>query len=272
MLVVCMGKTFAGEKITVRVAGETDLEKWNAFVDSHEHGSFFHCFEFGKIIQKSYPNMEMRYIVAEQAGKIAGIMPCFMAKYLFFDLLMSMPLAYPKGMTGGPLSSGAEAEKKLLEKFAELSEGCAEATVTLGCGRAIPALERLGFTKRRAETLAVDVSEGFDAAFRGFQKKTRQKIRKAERDGIRIAEADAAEDIDVYYEMYLQTMGRVEGGTTLPKEFFGLFFSELREKGLARIFFTEHDGKKIGGAILAFRKPAKSAYYFLGVSDSSSIY
>ena len=109
------GKTTRAYTISrLDAAGES---RWDAFVRSSPHGTFYHLSGWRSLIENSLRHPAY-YLYCEHAGEIEAVLPLVHVKSLLFgNALISVPfLVY-----GGPLASSPAALDKILEAARELA-------------------------------------------------------------------------------------------------------------------------------------------------------
>ena len=93
----------------VRDKGAADSAQWDAFVDAHPDGSFFHLAGWETVIQQGIGH-RTAYLLAERDGRLAGILPLAHVKSrLFGNALISNAFC----VSGGPLATDREARAAL---------------------------------------------------------------------------------------------------------------------------------------------------------------
>lgn len=97
----------------------------------------------------------------------------------------------------------------------------------------------------------------------GMRKTTRNLIRRAEKEGVRIEMSDKAEDVERFYAVYQETVDR-QHFTPFSRSYLKTEFETFAEQGGARWFFGIHDGKTIAAAMIVFDK--QSGFYHHGAS------
>ncbi|MGB0721429.1 MAG: FemAB family XrtA/PEP-CTERM system-associated protein [Gammaproteobacteria bacterium] len=101
--------------LSVRPLRADDHAAWNAFVESHERGTFFHLAEWSEVLRRSFGHRPY-YLLAENDGVITGVLPLARNKSLLFgDALVSTPFCVYGGMVADDAESGqalrSEAER-----------------------------------------------------------------------------------------------------------------------------------------------------------------
>ena len=83
--------------VSVRAATDADRANWNAFAEASPAASFFHLFEWRDIMRDVFGH-RTHYLLAEQAGRVCGVLPLAQVKSrLFGHSLVSLPF----GVYGG---------------------------------------------------------------------------------------------------------------------------------------------------------------------------
>jgi FemAB-related protein (PEP-CTERM system-associated) len=95
--------------ITVRPMTPEDIPSWDRFVLSAEGGTFFHLAGWKQIFTEAF-GLTPHFLLAEQDGRIVGILPLVHQKsVLFGNVLISTPFL----IEGGPITKDANVRKAL---------------------------------------------------------------------------------------------------------------------------------------------------------------
>lgn len=101
---------------TVKSFTADDRERWNAFVRAHPEGTFFHLCEWESLITRAFGHRS-RYLYAECAGSLTGVLPLIEVKSLLFGhALVSTPFC----VYGGSLTENEQAKQALESAVCEL--------------------------------------------------------------------------------------------------------------------------------------------------------
>jgi FemAB-related protein (PEP-CTERM system-associated) len=96
--------------LKTRLLAEGEEPAWDAFVEAHPDGTFFHCAGWRRVVARSFGHATY-YVLTERGGVITGVLPLGRIKTLLFgDLLVSAPFC----VYGGPLAADAESMAALL--------------------------------------------------------------------------------------------------------------------------------------------------------------
>lgn len=90
--------------ITLRPLDDAAEPAWDAFVDGHPDGTFFHRAAWRRVIARAFGHAT-HYMLAERDGAITGVLPLARVRTLLFgDSFISVPFC----VNGGPLAADAE--------------------------------------------------------------------------------------------------------------------------------------------------------------------
>jgi hypothetical protein len=131
-----------------------------------------------------------------------------------------------------------------------------------------PELE--GYQKKVAYThlLHLDhVTE--EVLWNNYKKRVRRDIRKAEKSGISIHEASHSGEIDILFDLYLETMKRNEAYNTWTKKALYAIYDHLVRNGDAKILLAKLKDEIIAGIILIFSP--ETTYYFFAASSQKNL-
>ncbi len=122
-----------------------------------------------------------------------------------------------------------------------------------------------GYRQEMAFTHLIDL-QGIneEQLWKGYKKRVRRDIRKAEKSGISIHEAANPEEINVLFGLYLETMKRNETYSTWTKKALQAIYRDLVQKGEAKILLAKFKDEIIAGMILLFS--SETVYYFFAAS------
>lgn len=102
------------------------------------------------------------------------------------------------------------------------------------------------FPVQPRRTLVLDISGDPDALLAEMRKKTRQYIRKGERDGVATEESD---DIGAFYEIQRAVAARVGFGVH-ERSYFESLWRVFAPPGRAHLFFARVEGARVAGVLL----------------------
>jgi lipid II:glycine glycyltransferase (peptidoglycan interpeptide bridge formation enzyme) len=211
-------------------------------------GSVFHTEGWLRMLEKSQGYKIYRL----ESG---GFLPLALVRSrVFGDRLISIPFSD----YGGPIAANTRGLKKLTDEARKLTE---ELNVdfteirTLPSGSGVP-----GLAKRDDYcTFVMDLRK--KGLFQGLEKRVRNGITKAQREGVTVKGGGKA-DVKDFYMLYVSTVMRLGS----PPQALGFFESMLEELGKnVQMRFAIWKGRPIAAAI--FLTFGKHAYYSYSCSD-----
>jgi len=239
------------QELKVRIAIESDRSGWDRFAGENG-GSVFISYGWGDVLEKTF-GYKRYYLIAE-TDSIRAVYPTFVVKSILFEKKLS---SLPMSDLGGPLGDG-KAKQELLEdsqqilldydlKYAEVKCEVKEKDYQMG--------PKYSFFR-----LPLTTEEELN---KRIGKKNRNLVRKSQKMGVVIEEANEACGIDTFYSLYLKTMKK-HGTPPYPKKFYRNIKATLGEN--ARLMLAKVGETPIAGAL--FLVFGDSVYYYSGVSDS----
>jgi FemAB-related protein (PEP-CTERM system-associated) len=227
--------------ITVSRFAEVD-KSWDRFVESHPRATVAHLSAWGAIARQAYGH-ECLYLVAEDGGEIAGVLPLVrVASRLFGRRLVSMPFLDYGGVLAEP---GRGIEPALVDEALRVArEGSAQ-----GLGLRQLHAEPLPYpTTQDRVTMLLELTTE-DAAWKALSSERRNRVRKGDRQGLTAGWA-GPEALDDFYTVYAVNM-RDLGSPVHSRGFFHAMLAAL--PGTARVLLVrERDGRAVGAAVCLF--------------------
>ena len=247
---------------------DDDRELWNAWAASNPWASFYHLWEWGEVLCKTY-QYQRYYFGVKRGQEILAVLPLiYIRSRIFANKLVSLPFAE----YGGPLLRDSMDSSEIESALAVLSDTLSTLTRVLGVdyvdlrqpnfSLSLTAPTSVFTPLRRYLTFRVDLTKGESELWKDLDKKCRNAVRKAMKSGVRTKEVDA-DDIRRYYHLYLDTESR-HGSPPHSEDFFRSVFDFFAQKRL-RMTLAVFKGKAIGG-IMAFHFRRK-LYWFNNVVD-----
>ncbi len=241
-------------KPVVRELREADADRWTEFVTAHPAANLYHTLLWRDLLVEVFGHQPV-YLLAECVGEICGALPMFLVKApLLGSKLISLP--YDIG-SGGPLVSngkldgaqGDEVERALVEGAASSARELQVNYLEIRSGSERSALAPLGL--RRSEPVLISEMELDDEAGvrMRFKEDHRKAIRKAERRGVTVREADCLADYHAFYHVYLRVF-RDFGTPPYGANYFPAVWRRLHSSGASRLLLADAGGRCVGGLLL----------------------
>lgn len=213
-------------------------------------------------LDRAFPAMRLRVMVAMEAGAVTGYLPFFEIHHGPAKRLWSLPF----GTYGGPVTeAGSKPAQELVRALMAMrrQRGVHEIGLVDFSGRqSAPALQRC-----EEATHLLDLVPGFEKLWADrFDRSKRRQTRRAEREGLRITQAESVEELKRYYRIYQQRSAVWRQRIRYPEE----LFVDLFEKGgeSVKLFLAWQDDTLLGGHLNFYFKNTVIAWN--GVTTASS--
>jgi FemAB-related protein (PEP-CTERM system-associated) len=181
---------------TVKPFAAGDRARWNAFVNGHPEGTFFHLAEWQDVLRRAFGHRS-HYLYAERGGEVCGVLPLAQVKSLLFGhSLVSTPFC----VYGGIVATDAEAH-------AALTRAACDLATRLGVGH----LEMRNRTQQHPGWVSKDLYVTFrrpiqpesEANMNAIPRKQRAMVRKGLQKGLR---ADIDPSSGRLYDIYSESL------------------------------------------------------------------
>lgn len=221
---------------------------WDNIVLNADGSTYFHTYEWSKIIEQSFPN----YLIATKAfvfdNSITAILPLMQSKR-FFGFRKSYISMVP-GVYGGLISNKRLIPEQVDEIYNHVVKKCSNLRVIGNpyIEHNMPAF----FHKDDMFTHVLDLENGFETIWKNYSKGHRYNIRKAKKDGVYIKLGESLEDYKAYYNIYQDSLKRW-GDKATSRYKFNLFENIYNSKSKnIKLFLALVDKKIISGALLFY--------------------
>lgn len=175
----------------------SDRQAWNAFVEGHPEGSFFHLAEWSAVLERAFGHRS-HYLCAERSGALVGVLPLAEVKSLLFGhALVSTPFC----VYGGELAADEEAGRALVHAACELGARLGVGYVEMRNRKPRPGSDWL--TKDLYVTFRRPIDADPEQNMRAIPRKQRAMVRKGIQNGLR---AELDEDSARMYDIYSQSL------------------------------------------------------------------
>lgn len=237
-------------------------ERWDSFVRSHPLGSIFHLSAWSQVLVSTFRYIP-RYIILENHGVIKGAMPCMkIDSWLTGKRLISLPrTSYcdPLVETSADLEIIMDFVYYLMKKeridFIEIKT---QKNADLLCRSSLKCYEyyRNGI---------LDMKEGLEALWKRFHRSCiRQKIVKAQKDGVRVRSGSSLQDLELFYLLYNVTTRKHEVPPR-PYRFIKNIWETFWSRGQVMLLIAEVDNKP-GAAGLFLKSRDTLIFELLGIN------
>ena len=244
--------TVAGP-VSVQPALPADDARWDAYVDRHPEGTFFHLSPWRQVLSASV-GFAAHDLTATRGGELVGLLPLMRVKSLLFgDALVSLPFC----VQGGIIADDVEAEQALLAQAQALAERLGVDHLELRHSRLVavdwPTKSETYVLFKRA--LSADPEENMKA----IPRKQRAMVRKGITGGLVSREEH---DLGHFFQIY-GTSVRNLGTPVFPRRYFEALFRAFEDRCRVTTVFT---GSQAVSSVLSFvYKNTVMPYYGGGV-------
>jgi FemAB-related protein (PEP-CTERM system-associated) len=185
---------------------------WDAYVKSHEQGSFFHLSGWKKVIEQSF-NHACYFLYAEIEGEICGVLPLVEVKSkLFGHALISTPFC----VYGGAIANSPEIVRSLEQEACQLAEKLAVDYLEL---RYQEKQESSLLLKQAHSTFGCDLAADNEAILASIKKKQRAVIRHSLKNELDYSALSGKANLHDFYQL-LSTSYRNLGTPIFSKNYF----------------------------------------------------
>lgn len=215
---------------------------WDAFVDAFPGAEFFHRVGWREVIQNSMGHRCV-YAWALDGESVRGVLPLTILRTgLFGNLAVSLPFLNVAGV-----AADEEAARALAEYAASIGSenGCRY----VEWRQRRPLGDEWPYSQRKVVS-NIPLDGGEDAVFARLHQNVRNKIRKAEKNGVRVE--SGSDRLADFFRVYSHNL-RDLGTPNLPLAFFREVLRVFPDH--ARVFAAYHDGALLGAKLIFLDRP-----------------
>jgi len=222
--------------IAVRDATDGDAARWNSFLDAMPESSPLARYEWRHVLESSY-RIQTCFLLAEREGGIVGLVGAYETCGLFGERNLY-------SLRCGSIAADAGVAQAILQHIEHRARTESWNDVLLTSGwRRLPYVEP---NPVRA-TVQMKIDADKDQMWRGLKDKTRNMIRRAEKEGVEIV--SGLEQVDVLVDQYHANMLRL-GVPIHSRAFFHQVVGNLGTH--TEILVARHRGKPVASMMLHF--------------------
>ncbi len=225
----------------IRPYNESFRSAWDQYVAQHAEGTLFHTTGWMRAIERAF-GYEPRYLLAEEGRQICGVLPLFVVSNCIQGrTLISTPFA----VYGGICASDETTRQALAQAACQMAREAAVEYLELR-----EQYQSFGdgfLTKDLYVTFDQELPQDSDRLLVRLAPATRNKIRKAQKQGLRAVTDNA--QLDLFYEVFADSVRRL-GTPVFPRRFFHLLREELGDA--LQLTVVWHGQRAIAG-VLCFR-------------------
>ena len=235
--------------IEIAMASESDALAWNAYVEQHAEGTFFHLFGWREVLARAI-GFEPHFLIARAGGQIVGVLPLAAVKSrLFGNALVSLPFC----VEGGVLADSVDVVTRLLDAATHRAQIARVDYLELRHKRRMttdwPCKDSTYVTFTRAILPVVDDN------LKEIPRKQRAVVRKGIAAGLVSREEHEIENLFTIYATSVRNLGT----PVFPKRYFAALLQVFRER--ARITTVYHQQTPVAAVLSFLYKGTVMPYY-----------
>ncbi len=249
------------QNLQIRKMNHQDMSAWDNYVDNHQDGTFFHLTGWYQVIKSVFKH-KPQYLLAEQDGKIVGVLPLFEQKSnIFGHALISTPFC----VYGGVLSD-SDAIRHKLEKSA----------LELGHSLKVDYVELRDKNQRQSEgpwvshchhaTFSSILNETPDQILTDIKRKQRAVIRHSLKNSL---QWDNKDNTSLCYDVYSQSVRNL-GTTVFNKKLFESLKQTFGER-CETLVIHDQEGTPVSSVLSFYYKDTVLPYYGGGTNDARDL-
>ena len=215
--------------------------EWDRLLASHSETTVFHTLAWARVLTSSY-GYQPFYFRAIDKGKLAALLP-FMEVRSWITGTRGASLPFTDQCP--PILPVETSFNEAMDHVIALARSRGWKTVEIrGHGPG------MGNLPASAEYLShdLDLTEGETSLLSRYRPNVQRNIRKAEREGITVAEDHTPEGLREFYQLNCLTR-REHGLPPQPTRFFEYLHEHILEKGLGFLMMARHKKKPVAGAL-----------------------
>lgn len=234
-----------------------DKDKWSEFISNHPRGNPFQTPEMMDVYNRTKRYDPIFLSVVDDRGNIKAMLLASLIKEFrgFIGSFSARSI-----IQGGPLfvenGNGLSAVKILMEHYDKIA--CKKVLYTeirnlWDTQNISNLLSDVGYEYIEIVNFLIDLTKSSEELWAGLTKERRWAIRKAQKSGVTVKEAEGKEDILEFYNLLREHYRQIRVPLA-DKSLFDSVFELLRPKGMSRIHLARYNGQTIGGSlILAYK-------------------
>jgi serine/alanine adding enzyme len=222
--------------------GAPTAAEWDRFVDAHPQASLYHTWRWSQFASEVFGFPIHRLTARSVSGELTGVLPLVLQTSLLFGRrLVSIPFFN----YGGPLGTSATVEDELLSQASQRARSLHIDSLEIR-----DQVQRDGRAMRLDKvTVEMELPSSAEALDKSLGSKRRARVRRAEREGPKIA-IGGIELLDDFYEVFAATM-RDLGTPVYPKRFFSQMLTLLAgDCSVVTVRLDSFGGKPAAAALL----------------------
>lgn len=255
------------ERVSIRECVGIAREEWDEIVASYPSATIFHLSCWHDVLEESRPGKVVRFEV-EYDGRVCGHW-CGFLLTKFGVHAFGAPLPGIATDYMHPLFLTPPPTDEFLDAVVRWAKGQGVGMVDLGGDYFTETeLTSKGFRTYCTESYKIDLSAGESEIWKRLKPAMRNKVRKAEKKGIRITDNTPTEFPARFFAMLEDVFNRQASVPSYSLELIETVVRILSRSGHVKTFTAWHDDKALASIILLMN--ATTAYFWGGASYPSA--
>jgi FemAB-related protein (PEP-CTERM system-associated) len=220
------------------VAANASQSEWDRYVEGHPMATSEHLWNWRGIFEDVFGQRSV-YLTARRGPVTVGILPLVLFRSrLFGRFVVSLPFCN----YGGMLASDEEVPSALLRHATDIAIDFGASHIELRHQqRLLPEMP----SRQHKLALRLPLSGTVDDVWQALDRKVRNQVRKARKEGLRVV-CGSGELVEEFYPVFARNM-RDHGTPVYPKRLFSETLKRFPER--ARVYVVRTPRRAIAGAI-----------------------
>jgi len=259
---------------------EIGPEAWDAFVEKADEAWLWHLFHFQDAFAAWPDRRDLSFaVVDDRRGEVLGLVPLHLVRRTktgIFTLSLLESLGGPACADSLPEKTRLQIRQAAQDRLLALARQYRVCAIDLALSPMAPAYrgERcprvnpllfLGCDNTLTQTYVIDLRRPEEELWQGLTGNCRNMVKRAEKEGVTVREADSLADLERYYQMHLETYRRT-GAAPHPFAYFQQIWGKFVSSGYSHIFLAELKGELVAAANVGAYKGAM--IYWTGASKT----
>jgi FemAB-related protein (PEP-CTERM system-associated) len=237
----------------IKIFENKDESRWDRFVKENDASTFFHLIGWKSVVEKTYGHRPL-YLLAEEKGEVAGILPLFLVESLIFGKRL---VSVPYSPYGGCCAQGRDVTDAILGRAVDLSKEYNAKYLELRNMQSIPGMPN----NDKLVTMVLDLSQGEETVWSNLRKNMKRCVQKASKEDFNVTLGSG--DIEGFYPLYRKRMHEL-GTPAYSYSFFRNIMADFPDTEVATV---DYRGEVLASLVLVFFR--KTVIYGWGASSKN---
>jgi len=243
--------------IKIEIAEPKDSQKWNTLVKNNLDSTFYHLWEWSRILSLTYGYQSI-HLQVKKGDTLLCVLPLIHVKSrIFGNRILSLPFCEHGGPITNLLIDSAiirSAIKSIIKSVNKIGTKFKVDFIELRnpplLSYTSETLHNNNFIKfQQYITFKLNLTIALEKIWNKMSKNRKRAIKRAIKTGLIIDEVQTYKELKIYYELYLKTQVR-HGSPPNSYSFFKTIFDILYLKKMCKILIAKYQSRIVGGAIV----------------------